>query len=239
MKLTDQDIEAIARKIAGDLQGGGAPAPVAAPGPVSVPSAASAGGMGIFATVDEAVAAAKAAFPVFSALPLEERGKIIENIRAVMRENATALAKAAFDETGYGRFEDKILKNQLVIEKTPGIEDLQPVAHTGDHGLTLLEPAPYGIIGAITPTTNPTSTIICNTIGMIAAGNVGGVQRAPHGEKLLDADHGPDQQGHRRFRRASQHRSPAWRSPTVESANASHETSPHPPCRRDRRWRRR
>jgi acyl-CoA reductase-like NAD-dependent aldehyde dehydrogenase len=35
----------------------------------------------------------------------------------------------------------------------------------------LEEPAPYGVIGAITPTTNPTSTIICNTIGMVAAGN--------------------------------------------------------------------
>jgi len=172
MKLTDQDIEAIARKIAGDLQGGGASAPAAAPVPASAPSAAPVGGMGIFATVDEAVAAAKTAFPVFSALPIEKRGKIIENIRAVMRENATALAKAAADETKLGRFEDKILKNQLVIEKTPGIEDLPPVAFTGDHGLTLVEPAPFGIMGAITPTTNPTSTIICNAIGMLAAGNV-------------------------------------------------------------------
>jgi acyl-CoA reductase-like NAD-dependent aldehyde dehydrogenase len=122
--------------------------------------------------VDEAVTAAKTAFPVFSALPLSRREQVIQSIRAVMRENATALAKSAADETGYGRFEDKILKNQLVIEKTPGTEDLPPTAWTGDHGLTLMEPAPYGIIGAITPTTNPTSTIICNAIGMLAAGNV-------------------------------------------------------------------
>ncbi len=45
------------------------------------------------------------------------------------------------------------------------------MAITGDHGLTLIEPAPYGVIGAITPTTNPTETIICNAIGMLAAGN--------------------------------------------------------------------
>ena len=38
-------------------------------------------------------------------------------------------------------------------------------------GLSLVELAPYGTIGAITPSTNPTSTIICNAIGMIAAGN--------------------------------------------------------------------
>jgi len=171
MKLTDQDIEAIARRIAGDI-GGRSETPASAPAPAAAAPAVPADAVGVFATVDEAVAAAKAAFPVYSALSLEKRGAVIANIRAVMRENATALAKSAADETGYGRFEDKILKNQLVIEKTPGIEDLPPVAHTGDHGLTLMEPAPFGVLGAITPTTNPTSTIICNAIGMLAAGNV-------------------------------------------------------------------
>ena len=174
MKLTDQDIEAIARRIAGDLRGSSAQAvaPAAAPSSPASSAVAADGAMGVFKTVDDAVVAAKAAFPVFSRLCLSKRSQIVESIRSVMRENATALAKAAFDETGYGRFEDKIQKNQLVIEKTPGTEDLQPTAWTGDHGLTLMEPAPFGIIGAITPTTNPTSTIICNAIGMLAAGNV-------------------------------------------------------------------
>jgi acyl-CoA reductase-like NAD-dependent aldehyde dehydrogenase len=58
-----------------------------------------------------------------------------------------------------------------VAERTPGTEALQARAWTGDRGLTLVERAPYGVIGAITPSTNPTSTIICNGIGMIAAGN--------------------------------------------------------------------
>jgi aldehyde dehydrogenase len=70
-----------------------------------------------------------------------------------------------------GRYEDKIEKNLLVAEKTPGTEDLRPLAYTGDRGLTLVEHAPYGVIGGITPSTNPTSTIICNSIGMVAAGN--------------------------------------------------------------------
>ncbi|NLB66476.1 MAG: aldehyde dehydrogenase EutE [Lentisphaerae bacterium] len=174
MKLTDQDIEAIARRIAGDLRG--APAPAAPPpAAASAPAASPADygdAMGVFNTVDEAVAAARAAFPVFSALSIEKRAAVIASIRAVMRENATALAKSAYEETGYGRFEDKILKNQLVIERTPGTEDLPARAFTGDHGLTLIEYAPFGVLGAITPTTNPTSTIICNAIGMLAAGNV-------------------------------------------------------------------
>jgi len=84
---------------------------------------------------------------------------------------AAALARAAHEETGLGRVEDKVVKNLLVTQKTPGLEDLYPEAVTGDHGLSLIEPAPFGVIGAITLVTNPTSTIICNAIGMLAAGN--------------------------------------------------------------------
>ncbi|MGH2622018.1 MAG: aldehyde dehydrogenase family protein, partial [Anaerolineales bacterium] len=72
---------------------------------------------------------------------------------------------------GLGRYEDKIQKNLLNANKTPGTEFLTPTVWTGDHGLTLVEWAPYGVIGAIIPSTNPTSTVICNTIAMVAAGN--------------------------------------------------------------------
>src|SRR5689334_3838520 len=77
----------------------------------------------------------------------------------------------AVEETTLGRVDHKLKKNSLVIEKTPGLEILRPVAYSGDHGLAITERAPYGIIGAITPTTNPTETIICNAIGMLAGGN--------------------------------------------------------------------
>lgn len=75
------------------------------------------------------------------------------------------------EETGMGNYSHKFLKNRLVLEKTPGVEDLKTDAYTGDNGLTLVELSPYGVIGSITPTTNPTETILCNTIGMLAAGN--------------------------------------------------------------------
>ncbi|MEC7947393.1 MAG: aldehyde dehydrogenase family protein, partial [Myxococcota bacterium] len=68
-------------------------------------------------------------------------------------------------------FEDKIKKNLLVIHKTPGPEILEPTAWSGDGGLTLMERAPYGVIGAITPSTNPTETILNNGIGMVSGGN--------------------------------------------------------------------
>ena len=164
-RLTDQDVEGIARRLAAELQRGATDA-----GPQRAPTPA-ARDLGIFATVDEAVQAAREAQPIFVALPLKVRAKIIEGIRQTMLESNEALARAAHEETGLGRVEDKVVKNRLVTEKTPGLEELYPQSVTGDHGLTLVEPAPFGVIGAITPCTNPTSTIICNAIGMLAAGN--------------------------------------------------------------------
>ena len=55
---------------------------------------------------------------------------------------------------------------------TPGTEDLVPRVWTGDHGMTLEERAPYGVIAVITPVTNPSETVINNGISMIAGGNV-------------------------------------------------------------------
>jgi acyl-CoA reductase-like NAD-dependent aldehyde dehydrogenase len=88
------------------------------------------------------------------------------------------LSELAVSETGMGRVADKVEKNRLVTERTPGLEDLVPLAVSGDHGLTLTEWAPYGVIGAAGPSTNPSETVINNGIGMIAAGNA--VVFAPH-----------------------------------------------------------
>jgi acyl-CoA reductase-like NAD-dependent aldehyde dehydrogenase len=126
---------------------------------------------GVFRSIDECVAAARASFEQFSKLGLESRKVIIQSIRDSMLAHAESLARDARDETGLGRYEDKVVKNRVVTRKTPGPEVLEPRAISGDNGLTLMERAPFGVIAAITPTTNPTSTIICNTIGMISAGN--------------------------------------------------------------------
>ena len=57
-----------------------------------------------------------------------------------MRRHARSLAALAVEETGLGRVEDKIQKNLLVTNKTPGPEELVPQATSGDHGLVLIEP---------------------------------------------------------------------------------------------------
>lgn len=165
-KLTEQQVNAIAAQVLGRLTNGQtAPATGSA---VSVPAARMAG---IFPDVDSAVQAATEAQQQLMRLPLSKREEMVAGIRASMFANAELLAEETWRETGIGRYEDKIKKNRLVAEKTPGTEDLLPFAQTGDHGLMLTEPAPYGVIAAITPVTNATSTIICNTIGMVAAGN--------------------------------------------------------------------
>ncbi len=132
----------------------------------------------VFDTVDEAVKAAGLAQPEFQDMGLEAREKIIAAMRGVSRSNARRWAELAVAETGMGRVEDKALKNLLVANKTPGVEDLRAVAYTGDKGLTLVEYAPFGVVAAITPSTNAVATIISNAIGILAAGN--SVVFSPH-----------------------------------------------------------
>jgi len=153
-----------------------APGEVCAPSPPLIARASmtgrGSGSRGIYADVDSAVKAARAAHDVLvDRLNVKTRDAIIAAIRRTVHENVQALANMAVEETGLGRVDDKINKNLLVADKTPGTEILRPIAQSGDDGLMLIERAPYGVIGAITPTTNPTETIICNAIGMIAAGN--------------------------------------------------------------------
>ncbi len=122
-------------------------------------------------TAEEAIETAKKAYRQLSDMTLEKRGELIAAMRKAALDNAEYLAKLANEETGYGHVEHKIAKNKLAANKTPGIEDLKTAAVSGDEGLMLTEMAPYGVIGSITPSTNPTSTVINNSISMIAAGN--------------------------------------------------------------------
>ncbi|MTI55130.1 aldehyde dehydrogenase family protein [Geosporobacter ferrireducens] len=133
---------------------------------------------GIYNEMEDAIEAAWLAQKELIKFNLDTRSKFIAEIRKACSENVELLSRMAYEETGMGRYEDKIKKNLLVINKTPGVEDLKSEVFSGDDGLTLIESSPYGVIGAITPTTNPSETVICNAIGMIAAGNA--VVFSPH-----------------------------------------------------------
>ena len=146
--------------------------------PVAPASSAGSGDGVLFPSVDEAVQAAKRAQAVFQDQGLELRREVIRAIRKAAIANAERLAKMAREETGMGRWEDKVQKNLVCATRTPGVEDLVSRAYTGDKGLTLVEYAPYGVVAAITPSTNPAATIINNGISILAAGN--SVVFAPH-----------------------------------------------------------
>lgn len=127
---------------------------------------------GVFDRVEDAVeAAALAQREYVKTCKVSDRQRIIEAIRRAARKQVETLAKMVVEETKMGRYEDKLLKHLAVINQTPGTECLTTEAISGDNGLMIEEYAPFGVIAAITPTTNPTETIINNTISMIAGGN--------------------------------------------------------------------
>lgn len=129
------------------------------------------GSKGVFQDMNQAIEAARQAQKQVHTLSMDQREKIITVIRRKTKENAELLARMGVQETGMGNVGHKILKHHLVAEKTPGTEDITTTAWSGDRGLTLVEMGPFGVIGAITPCTNPSETILCNTIGMLAGGN--------------------------------------------------------------------
>jgi len=137
-------------------------------------------GYGLFSTIDEAIEASEKAQKKLLYTGMADRQKYVDAIRKTVlnKENLELISRLAVEETEIGCYEHKLIKNRLAAEKTPGTEDLISEAVTGDNGLTLIEYCPFGVIGAITPTTNPTETIINNSISMIAGGNT--VLFSPH-----------------------------------------------------------
>ena len=141
---------------------------------------------GVFDTMSEALEAVQKAYKQYCSYTVAQREEMISNIRRLILEEAETMAKLGVEETGMGRVSDKIIKHQLVAKKTPGTEDLEPRVITGDDGLTLIEMAPFGVIGSITPSTNPSETVLCNSIGMIAGGNAVVFNPHPHASKTAN-----------------------------------------------------
>ena len=160
MPISEEDLRKIVAEVARTLDAA----------PAAAPSAGFSAGP-VFDTVDQAVDAANRAQPGFQELGLEARRKIIDAMREASRQNARRWAEMAVAETGMGRVADKVLKNLVCADKTPGVEDLRAQAYTGDKGLALIEYSPFGVVAAITPSTNPVATIISNSIGILSAGN--------------------------------------------------------------------
>jgi len=152
------------------------------------------GDMGVFQTVDQAVAAATEGFKKLSDAPLAARKTVIEIVRRICDEQAEELGRLEFEETKIGRLDHKIEKLKI-IKLVPGVEYLRTDAVSGDHGLSITEYAPFGVIGAITPVTHSLPTLAGNIVNMIAGGNTMIVNPHPGGARIAC-------EGVRRFNRA-------------------------------------
>ena len=146
--------------------------------------------IGVYTDMNEAIEAATAGYKATRAMSLADREKVIGIIRDLCREEAPIMAALGVAETKMGRVDHKTAKHILVADKTPGTADIVAQAKTGDFGLTLTEMAPFGVVGSITPSTNPSETVICNSIGMIAAGN--GVVFNPHPNAIATSNYAID-----------------------------------------------
>ena len=126
---------------------------------------------GIFENPEDAVKAAEAGYKELQRMTLTKREELITAIRRIGREHANELARMDLEETGYGRFEDKVRRFNFFLQYTPGTEDIKPEAYCGDSGMTVVEHVPFGVVCCITPSTGVQTTPFHNAICMIAAGN--------------------------------------------------------------------
>ncbi|MBJ43433.1 MAG: aldehyde dehydrogenase EutE [Planctomycetaceae bacterium] len=139
---------------------------------------------GVFDCVQEAVAAANDAFEQLSCKTREDRKRIIDHIRRISMEQSVELGTMEMEETQIGRLEHKIEKLLTLGQRTPGVEFMRSEVFSGDHGLAVIEHAPFGVIGAITPVTHSLPTITGNAISMIAGGNTLVVNPHPSGKRV-------------------------------------------------------
>lgn len=149
---------------------------------------------GVFKTVDQAVAAANDGFKQLSSRGIADRIKAINCVRQITEQQAEELGRLELEETKIGRLDHKIEKLKIV-KLVPGTEFLKTDCLSGDHGLTLTEYAPFGVIGAITPVTHSLPTLAGNAISMIAGGNTLVVNAHPGGARIAA-------EGVRRFNKA-------------------------------------
>ena len=177
-QLSEKAIQRIVSEVLGQVNGKSSS--VAAPSIVS-PSLSN-GKHGVF---DDAADAAEAAFYAYEELRKvgqDGRKTIVNIVKTLCAENAKVWGKLELDETKIGRLDHKIAKLNG-IPSVPGVEWIQPLGMSGDHGITMEEHTPFGVIGAITPVTHSIPTISCNIINMVAAGNTVVINPHPGGAK--------------------------------------------------------
>ncbi len=150
----------------------------------TVTNGSHAGRHGVFTDADEAIAAASEAYEQLCERGMEDRKRIIDHIRRISVDQCVELGTMEMEETKIGRLEHKFEKLKTLGEKSPGVEFMKSEVYSGDRGLAVIEHAPFGVIGAITPVTHSLPTITGNAVSMIAAGNTLVVNPHPSGKRV-------------------------------------------------------
>jgi aldehyde dehydrogenase len=126
---------------------------------------------GVYENMNDACDAAHRSFAKLRDLGIDARKKALGVIRRMCVAKATEWGTIEFNETKIGRLDHKIEKLKICGDLVPGVEALERKAFSGDFGLTVIDCAPWGVIGAVTPSTHSVPTLTGNAINMIAAGN--------------------------------------------------------------------
>jgi succinate-semialdehyde dehydrogenase len=131
--------------------------------------------------IQDLIAKARVAQAAFEKLSQEQVDAIVRGIAKYVYDNAEPLARMAVDETGIGVYEDKILKNKgkarVIWNNLKGKRSRGIIGEEPDKNLVLVA-KPMGVVGAVTPVTNPIVTPMCNGMFALKAGNA--VIFAPH-----------------------------------------------------------
>ncbi|MFZ4598514.1 MAG: aldehyde dehydrogenase family protein [Terrimicrobiaceae bacterium] len=135
------------------------------------PTSSGPSGFGVYDDMNVAVEAAQRSFEKLRHGGMTARKKAIAVIRKLCVQKAKEWGEIEFNETKIGRLDHKIEKLGICGDLVPGVEMLDRMAFSGDSGLTVIDYAPWGVIGAITPSTHSVPTLTGNAINMIAAGN--------------------------------------------------------------------
>src|ERR1051325_8448745 len=128
------------------------------------------GKYGVFQDANEACAAAQESFEQLRQKGVAARRKVEEIVKSLADKNAEPWGRLELDETKIGRLDHKIEKLQI-IKLVPGVDWLRPDGHSGDHGITLEEYTPFGVVGAVPPSTHSIPTLSGNVVNICAAGN--------------------------------------------------------------------
>ncbi len=165
-------VEQVLNRLGGSPNGNGAPV-----------AGGYQGRFGLFTDVNQAVAAAREAFERLSRMTLENRKRALGHIRRICIEQRVELGTMEMEETKIGKLQHKIDK-LIGAAGAQGVEFLRSEVYSGDHGLAVIERAPFGVIGAVTPVTHSLPTVACNAICMIAAGNTVVFNPHPSGRRI-------------------------------------------------------